>query len=146
MTKTCIACKEDKEISEFPPNKSRKDGLNTKCRLCFNDYMKSWYAKNKEVHMSRTAKVKQTLLENTRDFIWNYLVEHPCEKCGENDPVVLEFDHLDQSQKSFGIHEMMARGHSLENIRKEIAKCRVLCCNCHRRRTAEQLNWWRKSR
>jgi hypothetical protein len=29
-------------------------------------------------------------------------------------------------------------------MEKEIAKCVVRCCNCHRRKTAQQLNWKRK--
>lgn len=51
--KTCIACKEEKDESEFPPNKSTKDKLNRKCRPCFNQYMKEWYSKNKDIHKAR---------------------------------------------------------------------------------------------
>ena len=51
--KTCPACKQSKPISDFPPNKKNKDGLNIKCRVCFNAYMKEWYAKNKEKHKAR---------------------------------------------------------------------------------------------
>jgi hypothetical protein len=42
----------------------------------------------------------------------------------------LEFHHLDPSQKEFAIS---VRGvtRSLEELRREAAKCVVLCANCH---------------
>lgn len=146
MDKICIACKKSKNVSEFPPNKSTKDGLNRKCRLCFNEYMKQWYAKNKEAHVVRTTKVKKETREKVLSFLWDYFITHPCVHCGETDPIVLEFDHIDKDQKEFGIHFLVKNGNSLDKIKKEISKCRVLCCNCHRRRTAKQLGWWRNSR
>jgi hypothetical protein len=34
------------------------------------------------------------------------------------------------------------RGLALKKIKEEIAKCQVLCANCHAMRTAEQFNWY----
>ena len=65
-------------------------------------------------------------------LIW-YFSTHPCFDCGEVDPMVLEFDH--RGDKAFDI----ARGLRDRNwgaLSKEIAKCDVVCANCHRRRTA----------
>jgi hypothetical protein len=61
--------------------------------------------------------------------------EHPCSDCGESDPLVLEFDHL--ADKSFGIAQGL-RDRSWQAILDEIAKCDVVCANCHRRRTARR--------
>lgn len=72
----------------------------------------------------------------------NYLAAHPCVDCGESDPIVLDFDH--QAGKVGGIAanlSMLAAGASLERLAREIAKCEVRCSNCHRRRTAVQLDW-----
>ncbi|MET0664959.1 MAG: hypothetical protein ABW008_05335, partial [Acidimicrobiales bacterium] len=66
-------------------------------------------------------------------FLVGYFADHPCMDCGERDPLVLEFDHL--SDKRF----MIARGlrdKSWEALLAEMAKCEVVCANCHRRRTA----------
>ena len=69
--------------------------------------------------------------------MWDYLLEHPCVDCGEEDPIVLEFDHIDPSKKSKGI--AVLRGHvSMERLVKEMKKCIVRCSNCHRRKTAAQ--------
>lgn len=142
MDKICIACKKSKNVSEFPPNKNMKDGLNRKCRLCFNEYMRQWYEKpeNKKKQMARAAVSNMRAKNRAREFIWNYLSENPC-PCGESDPVVLEFDHLDRDSKDYNVSGMFTL--SIDRIKKEISKCRVLCCNCHRRHTTAQLGTWR---
>lgn len=72
-------------------------------------------------------------------FITDYLSKHPCVDCGECDVIVLEFDHLDNKKHAVS----RLKGCSLERVRAEIAKCQVRCCNCHRRRKAEQFGSYR---
>jgi hypothetical protein len=72
-------------------------------------------------------------------FVSNYLAAHPCVDCGEADPVVLDFDHVDG--KSMAISAGLI-GWSIARIIQEIRKCEVRCANCHRRRTAKQLGWY----
>lgn len=63
-----------------------------------------------------------------------YKAAQGCADCGENDPIVLDFDHV-RGEKSFDIgHALGAKGWS--TLLKEIEKCDVVCANCHRRRTA----------
>ncbi|CAL9977399.1 HNH endonuclease [Vibrio phage D260] len=75
-----------------------------------------------------------------RERLYNYLRENPCTDCGEENPIVLEFDHVDPNNKSDNISNMMSK--SWENIKEEIDKCEVVCANCHRIRTAKQFNWY----
>jgi hypothetical protein len=64
-------------------------------------------------------------------------MEHPCTDCGESDPVVLEFDHLDAGTKSFNIGQALPH-RNWESILEEIEKCEVVCRNCHRRRESRR--------
>lgn len=111
------------------------------CRPCKRQY-------DREYHAKRSTEVKQQKLENQKDrvriarqYVYDYFKQNPCVNCGESDPVVLEFDHTDQSEKTNVISNMMDS--SLVRIKKEIDKCRVLCANCHRRHTSTQLEWYK---
>lgn len=73
-----------------------------------------------------------------------YLNDKGCVKCGITDVRVLEFDHVDPATKSFSIARGIASTLSWENILAEIAKCQLLCANCHKIKTAEQQNWYKK--
>jgi hypothetical protein len=50
--------------------------------------------------------------------------------------VVLEFDHL--RDKVANISKLVHLGADWETTLAEIAKCEVVCANCHRRRTARR--------
>ena len=53
-----------------------------------------------------------------------------CEECGYDDhPAALTFDHLNPDEKKFDIASYGAR--SWPDLLTEVAKCRVLCANCH---------------
>jgi hypothetical protein len=73
-------------------------------------------------------------LERTT-YLIEYFRTHPCVDCGEADAVVLEFDHL--RDKSFDVAQSLPY-RSWQSILDEIAKCEVVCANCHRRRTARR--------
>lgn len=58
----------------------------------------------------------------------------PCTDCGENYPYwVMDFDHL--GDKEFNINSMTRTKCNMDAIKKEIAKCELVCANCHRMRT-----------
>ena len=55
-----------------------------------------------------------------------------CRGCGLAEPVdALEFHHLDATEKDFGI-SVDGIPRSWARIRSELAKCVLLCANCHR--------------
>jgi hypothetical protein len=49
----------------------------------------------------------------------------------------MDFDHLDRSQKVANVGVIITRG-SWAKLKAEIAKCEVVCANCHRLRTQKQ--------
>lgn len=69
--------------------------------------------------------------QRIKDFIRGQ--KRACEHCGEDDTIVLDFHHQDPALKSFNVSEAIRRKLSLERIEQEIAKCAVLCSNCHRK-------------
>ena len=80
-----------------------------------------------------------------KTFILNYLQSHPCIACGETDPVVLEFDHREPSDKLWSVCEAVRLRVSIKTLEREIAKCDVLCANCHRRKTAKDFGYYSHS-
>lgn len=56
-----------------------------------------------------------------------------CSACGAHpDPVALDFHHRDRRTKLDTVSQLVNRGASLKRLEAEIAKCDVLCANCHR--------------
>jgi hypothetical protein len=53
-----------------------------------------------------------------------------CCRCGLAHPAVLQFHHRDPSQKLFGVAQAVYN-RGWETIMIEVAKCDVLCANCH---------------
>lgn len=70
-----------------------------------------------------------------REYVDKYLMAHPCVDCGENDPIVLDFDHRDPALKFKKISDLVSEIRSWESLITEISKCDVRCANCHRRKT-----------
>jgi len=52
-----------------------------------------------------------------------------CLGCEENDFLVLEFHHIYKESKKYDIARIYS--HTINNILKEVKKCKLLCCNCH---------------
>lgn len=73
--------------------------------------------------------------------MFDYFKTHPCVDCGENDYIVLEFDHV-RSNKVASISSLIGSGYSVDTVKREIAKCEVRCANCNRRKTAKQFDWY----
>lgn len=57
-----------------------------------------------------------------------------CVKCGVTED--LQFDHVDPSTKSFGIHQNMTLNNPI--VRAELDKCQLLCRPHHEDKTAEE--------
>jgi hypothetical protein len=53
-----------------------------------------------------------------------------------------DFDHIDPKTKKNSISRMVRSGASHKALDAEIAKCRLLCCYCHRKHTAEQQEYY----
>lgn len=137
-TKTCARCKTDKPWDQFDKRPNGKPVAY--CKPCRKEYAREHYANRSDEYKSRERQRKFAL----RAQVWNYLLDHPCVDCGEDDPMVLEFDHRDPSLKEYNVSKMVSARIPWDRIIVEINKCDVRCSNCHKRRTAKQFGWYDK--
>lgn len=129
--RVCSSC--DKSYKHY----GQRSSLCKPCKRSYDrEYYKTKVDKVKKVELNKQRKLG--IYKKLKDFC----KDNPCKSCGEDDYVVLDFDHIDREDKSYGISEMVRLGFSWENILKELGKCQVLCANCHRRKTAEQMGWY----
>lgn len=89
--------------------------------------------------MSSTKRDRRDL---ARKFVYDYLLTHPCVICGEDNPAALEFDHIDPAKKRGAISRLVAAGVPLPLLSREFKNTQVLCCNCHRKKTAKEQGWY----
>ena len=83
---------------------------------------------------SPEARVSIVMQEVLRD-----LRRVPCADCGGRfKPYQLDFDHRDPATKSFNVMTGRAMLMSTAKVLAEVAKCDVVCVNCHRIRTRRQ--------
>lgn len=73
-----------------------------------------------------------------REHVKTYFLTHPCIDCGISNPLVLDFDHRNPSEKYKGISQIVANCLGIATLIKEIEKCDVRCSNCHRIRHSGQ--------
>jgi hypothetical protein len=104
----------------------------------------SWYDRNKEYQKANAKKHRIENRTTAKEYVYNYLLTHPCVSCGESNPIALEFHH--RSGKDKAVTEMVASGYPVDRIQAEIDKCDVLCANCHRKVTAQERGWFRSKK
>lgn len=91
-------------------------------------YHKAWTEQNRDKRYAANRRWR----EKSQTWFREYKAGLKCEKCGEDHPACLEFHHKDPNAKE-GTLGTMAGHWSIKRLKTEIAKCRVLCANCHRK-------------
>lgn len=124
-TKLCTKCGQVKPVSEFGLNKSKKDGLQCHCKECVKVYKKQHYEDNKQYYKDKAVAYRQA----GREYLNDYKSHLVCSKCGEDRWWLLDFHHINPSEKDCEVSKLIDAPNKL---RKELEKCIVLCANCHR--------------
>ncbi len=131
----CGRCGERKDLAEFAWRRKAKGQLDNYCRPCRAAYKQEHYAANRQRNIDRVKARKSEVITKRVRWLLDFLAAHPCVDCGEADTLVLEFDHL--GDKRFTIANGL-RDRNWDSVLNEMAKCDVVCANCHRRRTARR--------
>lgn len=101
------------------------------------DARKRWYDAHRDVYYNRNVRNRAKRVALVRE-----LKAKPCADCGQRYPFfAMEFDHRDGEAKEFNIATAVRALIGLDRLLKEIAKCDLVCCMCHRFRTARRAGW-----
>lgn len=93
------------------------------------------YERNRERYIAQAKAAKQALVDEVRAI----KESTPCADCGERHPYyVMQFDHIGDD-KVADIARLLYRGAGRPTVLAEIAKCEVVCANCHAVRTWKRL-------
>jgi hypothetical protein len=100
-----------------------------------------WYARNKERIDNRRKEKREEInrrnrerIEEKRERIRRLKEESSCSDCDQQYPYyVMDYDHC-RGSKIAGLARLVGAGVSWEFLAAEIAKCDLVCANCHRER------------
>lgn len=119
--RVCIVCKELKKDNQFYSTKTvtAKKKIRTECKQCT--------VKKKRIRERQHNKEYDK---------WFKAIPKKCESCGEERPYVIDFHHMDASNKSCEVSQIKSKSwtadRKIATAQSEIAKCMQLCSNCHR--------------
>ena len=134
----CPRCNTDKPLDDFGKDRSRPNGHQCYCKPCAVAVQMAHLARHPEqVEKNRKRKFDRNV-DLMRKF--NLLkAERGCYDCGGFfPPEAMDWDHRPGTVKSFDVSDSMG-SRSFDAIADEIAKCDLVCANCHRVRTKARL-------
>ena len=129
--RVCSKCGLERKADDFHKHRGKPASV---CKLCRVKIHRAHYLENKAQYIKQARERKAELYR-----LYNETRNHPCIDCGHSFPVeCMDLDHRPRTIKVDSVSRMLVRGLSRDAILKEIAKCDVVCANCHRIRTAKR--------
>ncbi len=139
MSKTCTICKEIKSFDCFHKKTRSKDGYQNVCKHCSKLKSQDYYNNNTEKHKLVTKNKLKEERSKKSEFINKIKTYYGCQLCNERESCCLEFHHC-VGEKEFNIADFRTMGVGFDKLKNEIAKCVILCSNCHKKVHAELLD------
>jgi hypothetical protein len=93
----------------------------------FNAAWRAWYRKNAKRKIAWQSRRRDDL----REWLKQLKSTLRCNRCGEDALECLQFHHRDPSVKDRDLSSGLVQGWPRRRMEAEIAKCEVLCANCH---------------
>jgi hypothetical protein len=98
------------------------------------EYKRQWYERNRADVLEKQAVRNKKLRAEKQAYVQDLKTKTPCADCGINyHYAVMDFDHL--SDKVDNICRLISGNEGWGRLKAEIAKCEIVCANCHRMRT-----------
>jgi hypothetical protein len=85
---------------------------------------KTYYQKHKAEIIAKNTARNQLTVQHRRDL----LSQFSCNACGNIDPSVIQWHHINPQEKKF---EIFRTAWPVESFWDEVLKCVPLCGNCH---------------
>jgi len=129
--KHCRRCKRDLELDQFYRSRQTKDGLRSWCKECTRTDNRNHYAV-----FDSGGKLRNHRNNESRRLLKQQIVTMfggKCMRCGYNEFVEsLDFHHTDGAKKEHNIAYLLTVSKtSHDKLKDELAKCLLLCKNCH---------------
>lgn len=130
--KICSKCNLAKPIDEFNFRNRAKGVRHSYCRDCGKVFTKNHYEHNKQQYFKKNLG---SYLKR-REFV-RQKKTFPCLDCGVQYPYyVMDFDHREGETKKYELNRVGRM--TMRALETEIAKCDLVCANCHRERTHQR--------
>lgn len=124
----------EREILSFNPSYIDGGIMATKDPVKRRAQWKKWYEDNKRKpeYRKRLREFDDNRRKQLIEWFCEYRKTLSCAKCGFAHPAALDFHHRNPEEKLYEVSVMPGKSISKDKILAEIAKCDVLCANCHR--------------
>lgn len=131
--KACNRCKRTLDVTDF--HKGSRGGTQSICKDCRREIDAAYYKENKARRKGNHKRIKEDLR------IWHQeLKDKPCVDCNNRyHHAAMHYDHIPGHTKRDDISSMVAYGLGKVTILAEIAKCELVCANCHAVRTFKRM-------
>jgi len=127
--KRCGRCGDEKALTEF--HRSERRGYQAWCMSCRKEYDAAYHQANRE----RRALQKKRQLQEFVAWYRGLKEGKPCADCGGVfHSAAMQWDHLPGCDKVADLGTLRGK-RSRRRVLEEIAKCELVCANCHAVRT-----------
>lgn len=127
--KKCKKCDTVRPKTDFAIDNRTNDKLAACCKFCHKEWGKKHYQLNKEKVGARLIAKRKRV----KEYVNNLKRKTGCQNCSENEPVCLDYHHIDPKNKIERVSYIVSSSTSFDRINREIEKCILLCSNCHRK-------------
>ena len=128
--KVCSKCGKTKDDSEFFWKNKENGILHSYCKECKRELDRKSYSSNSHDRKEKIRERQRKIQEELKEYVTKLKKESCCSICGESRWYVLDFHHL--GGKEYTIAALIKRGCSINTLKEELAKCQLVCSNCHR--------------
>jgi len=133
-TKRCPGCRLEKSVDDFAVNRTKKSGRQDYCRSCLPEMNRAWRLKNHGLSRLINNQSDKRRIEETTAKVNAFKAARGCADCRvSSPPYILDLDHRRGDKE--GHIGTLVRSRSWDRLQEELAKCDVVCANCHRVRS-----------